>query len=368
MEALLGATTIGLLLFLYQHLDNLAGGHEASWLVPLVNELTSVYGLLLLLPLLVRGARRFRLNGKGWPSGLTAHLGFAVATSVVLTSWRWGTRSLLYPVLGLGPFDYGVLRVRYLMELPMDALVYGVAIGFTYLYDEFQASKRREVRVARLETELLKAQLDALRARLDPHFLFNALNTVSSVMYDDPARADAVLARLSDLLRRTLRAPLSQATTVADEFEVVNLYLDVMRARFGTGIDAVLTATDDALPAILPPLVLQPLVENAVRHGAPAGGGVTRIHVGARLEGTADESSLVLEVRDSGPGIMGDWRARDRGGIGLSHTAARLERIYGARHLMELRNADEGGMLARIVLPYEVAVADDPTTEPVCGD
>jgi signal transduction histidine kinase len=358
------ATAIGLLLFGYRYLDQVSNGYATPWLEPFVNELSSVYGGLLLLPLLVRVARRYRLDRRGWQRALPVHLAVALLGSVVLTSWRWSVRSLLFPLLGLGAFHYGAMPVRYFMELPMDVLVYAIVVGFTYLHDQFQAARQREVRLAQLETELVRAQLDTLRAQLDPHFLFNALNAVSSVMYDDPARADAVLVRLSDLLRRTLRESGEAETTLEDELEIVELYLDVMRARFTDRLDARVDASAEALVATVPSLLLQPLVENAVRHGAPVAGDVVRVHVCARVEHRSAGPMLVLEVSDAGPGIAGDWRAQRSGGIGLSHTAARLDRLYGARHRMDLHNAAGGGLRARIELPWETAPVAPAAQEP----
>jgi signal transduction histidine kinase len=358
--ALPTATAVGLLLFGYRYLEVVASRDSRPWLDPFISEISSVYLALLFLPVVVGLARRYRLDRAGWLQALPVHLFAAVVVSVVGTTGRWAVRSALFPLAGLGPYDYGVMPVRYLMELPMDLLVFAMFVGFTYLFDHVRAVRERDVRLAQLETELVRAQLDALRAQLDPHFLFNALNAVSSVMYDDVERADAVLGRLAELLRRTLRTPTQQGTSLADELEVVELYLDIMRARFGDRLEAELHADSTVLPARVPALLLQPLVENAVRHGAPPDGSPVRVTVTARRAG----DRLVVEVVDAGGGIEGDWRDRVGQGIGLGHTVARLERLYGEDHALELRNARGGGLIVHIEIPYEPTVPE-PTADTV---
>ena len=203
------------------------------------------------------------------------------------------------------------------------------------------------MRLARVEAELGEARLEALEGRLHPHFLFNALNTVSSVMYEDVAVADTMLSRLADLLRRTLRRPGGSDVPLSEELETLDLYLSIMRARFADRLQVDVTVEEDARTARVPPLVLQPLVENAIIHGDP--GAAARIGVRARR----DNGTLLLEVEDNGPGVAGPPSEAVGRGIGLGTTARRLAHLYGDRAGVTLENLPGGGVRAVITLPFE---------------
>ncbi|HEX2079343.1 MAG TPA: histidine kinase [Longimicrobium sp.] len=337
------ATLLGLLSFSYYWLDDVVRGHPSPPLEPLVEELTGAWGVMLLVPFAVRLARRHppALRRRG-----LAHAGGVLAFSAASTTWNWVTRSLLFPLLGLGPYDYGQMPLRYLMELPKGAILYVVIVAFVVLLDRYRAAREREVRVAYLEAGLARAQLQNLSAQLQPHFLFNALNTISSVMYEDVERADRMVAGLSELLRASLRARADQEIALAEELQVLERYLELMRARFGERLRVEVDVDDAVRGARVPALLLQPIVENALRHGAPPPPECAHVVVRARRMG----GELVVEVRDNGPGLRGE--APIASGVGLANTADRLRALYGGQQSLEFLDATGGGLIVRMTMPF----------------
>jgi len=234
------------------------------------------------------------------------------------------------------------------MEFPAQLLAYLIVASLTVLYD-------RQQRATQLEKSLARAQLQNLRLQLQPHFLFNTLNTISSVMYEDVRVADKMIARLSDLLRMSLEptysnGSTSQEVTLEREMEFLRLYVETMKARFEERLNVAVDAAEDTRGALVPPLLLQPLVENSIRHGADPRSSTVNVSVSARRE----NGTLCLEVRDHGPGLAGAQADALRKGIGLSNTAERLERLYGGADRLDLRNARDGGLVVTLKVPFHV--------------
>lgn len=213
-----------------------------------------------------------------------------------------------------------------------------------------RAAARLEGELTRAELQLARSQLQVLKMQLDPHFLFNTFNAIAALMHRDAAAADAMLTRLSELLRITLARAGDQEVTLAEEMEFLRLYLEIQQSRFGERLSVDWRVDAAAEGAAVPHLVLQPIVENAVQHGIARVPGPGRIGIAARREG----GRLVLEVTDSGPGLADDWAPRE-GGVGLSNTHARLEQMYGDTHTLEMYTRDEGGTAVVIALPYRTA-------------
>jgi two-component system, LytTR family, sensor kinase len=256
-------------------------------------------------------------------------------------------RPLVFAVSGMGQYDYGHLPARYAMEFWVHLIVYGVIVASVRLLDERRAAREREQRLIKAEAELNAARLRELEARLHPHFLFNALNTVSSVMYEDVGAADTMLSRLGDLLRRALATTASEIP-LGEELETAQLWFDVMHARFGDRLHARIDVEAGVRRALVPPLLLQPLIENAVKHGDPGGGAPARIDISAVRAG----DRLEICVRDNGPGLRAPADTPKGNGIGLDTTRKRLEAIYDGAHAMQLTDAEGGGLLVTIVVPW----------------
>jgi two-component system, LytTR family, sensor kinase len=342
------ATAIGLLLSGYKYLGYVTAGRDVSPLGPLIEEVGAAWAAALAGPAMIRLARRFPLDRRGWPRRLPVHLAGAVVFGIYHTSAMWATRAALFPLAGLGTFNFGRMPVRYFMEFPQQLIVFGLVVALTYLYDRQRAAQERRLRIAQLEAELARSRLEALRMQLNPHFLFNTLNTVSSVMYESLDAADDVLARLSDLLRRSMRENAAAEVPLREELETLELYLGIMRVRFGDRLQVRIDAEQAALPALVPPMLLQPLVENAVEHGRhPTTDGLD-LEVSARVAG----DRLRIDVRDAG---LGAAAGELRRGIGLGNTAERLAKLYGEDHRFEAGDAAGRGFRVRVDLPFRPA-------------
>jgi signal transduction histidine kinase len=348
---LVSSTAVGLLIFGHKYLDSPNVGEPSHFWETLIDEMTGAYTAAALVPFAVLFARRYPLDRPRWARRLPAHALAVVVGSAAHTTLMTLSRSVLFPLAGLGPYDPGYLPVRYGLEFFNDVLAYGILVVLVAMWDRYAELRRREVRAAQLEARLSQAQLEALRLQLEPHFLFNTLNTISSVVYEDPRAADEMISRLSDLLRALLRAPGAQEVTLEEELRFLGLYLELMRARFADRLAVEFEVEPAARAAYVPYMLLQPLVENALRHGADPDTARVDVEVRARRDGGA----LVLEVRDHGPGPGAGGRPGQ--GIGIANTAGRIAQLYGPGYGLSLNEADGGGTLAAATLPFRTAAA-----------
>jgi LytS/YehU family sensor histidine kinase len=239
-----------------------------------------------------------------------------------------------------------IVRFEFLDDFMIYLAVLGAAIARDY-FRRYQArleeTRRLSAEAVRLQAQLADARLDALRSQLNPHFLFNTLNAVGALVERDPRGVRRMIARLSDLLRYNLDESHEQEITVEREADLLRRYLDIMEVRFQGRLETSIVIDDDARAALVPNLVLQPLVENAFKHGASSDEETAaRVDVRARRAG----NDLVLTVWNSGPPphVSED-------GVGLTNTRNRLRELYGSAQQFELRAA-EGGAVAEIRLPY----------------
>lgn len=346
-----GFSAFGLLSFAYRYLDDLARNQPHTFARRMLEELTGAYSAALLFPVLLWIARRIRFHRDNWIRMLPLHLLTMVCFSFFDTTLMAISRKLLSPLFGLGPYDYGIMRYRYPMEFALHVVAYCVLVSGIYVVDFYREARNRQLSAAEMETQLAQAQLHNLRLQLQPHFLFNALNTISSVMHEDVQRADAMLAQLSDLLRRTLQGADSHEVPLEEELALLKSYLAIMKARFGDDLSVDFSVEPLVSEALVPQLILQPLVENSIRHGREAGFGRVDVRVSAQRE----DGRLMLRVSDNGPGIpaleSGAWRK----GLGLSNTEERLEGMYGDDHQLVLENASGGGLTVTVRLPFRAA-------------
>jgi len=205
-----------------------------------------------------------------------------------------------------------------------------------------------------LQAQLTQARLDALRRQLDPHFLFNTLNAVSALVERDPRGVRRMLSQLSELLRYNFDGPDEAEITLGSELELLDRYVDIMQIRFMGRLDVEARVNEDLKDAMVPALILQPLVENSIRHGVEQVSGSGEIIIEAELHGDA----LVIRVRDNGPGPANLALAQDsgsgtRGGVGLRNVRDRLVQLYGSQQSLTLRRGDDGtGAVAEVRLPY----------------
>jgi two-component system, LytTR family, sensor kinase len=313
-------------------------GGQAHWGIVFEINLCEWYGWAVLAPGIIALARRFPLEKESWRRNLPFHLAAGVAVALI----KWQLNNLLrHYVLSL---DQGTSLIS---GFHQSLVTYWLLVGATQAYLYYRRYRQGELRSAQLSAQLAQAQLQALRMQLHPHFLFNTLNAISTLVHRDPAAADRMIARLSELLRLTLENVGVQEVRLAQEIEFLESYLEIERARFADRLAVKMEIEPEALDARTPYLILQPLVENAIRHGVAARSSAGRIVVSARR----DNGMLVLQVSDDGPGMpLGSIGSRT--GLGIASTRERLEKLYGGHQRFELQRAELGGLLVTLVFPF----------------
>ncbi|HKP93781.1 MAG TPA: histidine kinase [Chthoniobacterales bacterium] len=226
------------------------------------------------------------------------------------------------------------------------ALLITIAVHALLYYHRFRASEAAQ---AALKTQLAQSQLTALKMQLHPHFLFNTLHSISSLVLEDPPKANSMIARLGDFLRLTLEHSDQQLVTLQDEMEFVRCYLEIEQVRFGDRLTVVYEVEPETVSAEVPHLILQPVVENAIRHAIAPHASPGRITIAAREV----DDSLRLEVRDTGPGMKDTHKSATGHGMGLSNVRARLERIYGAQCSFEITSRPQRGVAVVMQFPLQ---------------
>ncbi|MGH2899102.1 MAG: sensor histidine kinase, partial [Solirubrobacteraceae bacterium] len=265
------------------------------------------------------------------------------------TTLMIGVRVALYPLLGWGSYRYGGTAFRLPMEWHKDLLAYVLlAVGYG-LVTAWQDAQRRALREAQIATELRDAQLRALVGQLNPHFLFNALNTISAVMYTDLARTDRLLADLGDMLRAGLAGGTAPTWSLAEERAHTEHYLAMMLARFGDRLGVRWRVDAAASSAQVPRFTLQLLVENAIKHNEDARGPL-EIEICVRRAGARVE----IEVADNGRGFDAPFASKGSG-TGLATLRRALELCHGPHTTLALDRAPGGGASVRLSLPAELA-------------
>ncbi len=236
----------------------------------------------------------------------------------------------------------------------IDIIMYGGVVSLTHAVAILRRSRQRERRALELEASLSKARLDALRLQINPHFLFNTLNAIASLIHTRPEAADEMIGSLSELLRASLHGGGGHEVSLADEMEMLRLFTDIERTRFGDRIRFEEDLPVETLTGVVPSLILQPLVENAIRHGLEPRVQAGTVTIRARRE----ENRLLLSVSDDGvgyyPGDDPPERAKS-GGIGLANTRARLRALYGDDQKLAIASGASGGTTITLDIPWHTA-------------
>jgi hypothetical protein len=301
--------------------------------------------------LIVALARRFPLVGGSWKTGIAVHLpAFVICSAIhsaaviaiVLTIRPWDNMD------SGSPFFWPRFLGRFKGSLGPDLLIYGGIVGICYAIDYYRKYREREFVAAQLETQLTQAQLDSLRMQLHPHFLFNTLNGIVGLVRDNNNQAAVtMLVGLSDLLRHALEHSDRQEVELKEELNFIKLYLSIQQMRFSDRLQIEFDIDPVTTQALVPNLLLQPLLENALKHG------IGRIaEVGSiKITAIKDDGRLSITVADNGAGLRNDWQLKTSSGIGLANTIARLQQLYGDNHRFDIRNRDEGGVEVEIGIP-----------------
>jgi signal transduction histidine kinase len=243
------------------------------------------------------------------------------------------------------------LRSFLLLRFFTESLPFWAMIALIHAFEFHRRYRQREIETARLQTQLAESRLEALTAQLHPHFLFNTLQGISTLMHRDVKAADAMLSRLSDLLRQTLQRGERQEAPLNEEMEMLDHYVEISRERFKDRLVFETHISPDARQALVPFFILQPLVENALQHGIARRAGLGRVSVSAKRQG----ETLHLSVTDDGPGLAKEQRAFPHEGIGLSNTRQRLRELYGDGQSLTLEAPAEGGLRVEMVIPYRTS-------------
>jgi two-component system, LytTR family, sensor kinase len=292
------------------------------------------------------GARLPLVRGK-LPGRVALH---TIAAVVLCGAWAGAGTLLRWVALDPNrPPTAGALVQWFLISLPFGVAVYFAVLGVQHATTWFVEARDRETQAARLSAQLAEARLGALRMQLQPHFLLNSLNAITVIVRDrDHATAVRMLEQLGEMLRRVMRADRPQEVPLADELEFTRQYLSIEQMRFSDRLKPVFLVPETLLTAMVPEFVLQPLVENAVRHGLARQTGAALLRIEARREGDV----LLLSVVDDGPGPDPGSSVE---GVGLGTTRERLATLYGSRGGLELTRTAQGGAAAVVRLPYRKA-------------
>ena len=305
-------------------------------------------------------ARRYRLDARRWGGALAIHITAALFFSVVHLGCMLVARLAMWPSAGKPPTVSwtSFAQRQYLMQLDWLLMTYSAIIGLSYALDYRRESQARAIKAAQLETRLAEARLKTLEAELHPHFLFNTLHAISTLVHTNPEAADRMISRLSDLLRLTFDGAGAAAVSLQEELEFLQKYLEIEQIRFQDRLSVLYDIDSETLDAEVPRLILQPLVENAIKHGVAPRSGRGLVQISARVR----EAALWIEVRDNGVGLNGQPRSRLHSGVGLANTRARLECLYGPSHSLEFSEGTDGlAVQLQIPLTHVPPGAGDPS-------
>jgi signal transduction histidine kinase len=319
-------------------------GQPVQWPRLLAWGLLDWYTCAVFIPPLLWLVRRAPLERATWGTRLPMYV---VVTSVAavakytltvpLQRWIFGTQRSLGSALASNTIS--------------EAMIFWAVVGVLHAVEFYRRFQEREALAMQLRAQLSESQLDALRAQLHPHFLFNALNAATTLVHRDANAADVMLTQLSELLRHALRSDPRHETSLREELGFLDQYVNIMRTRFGDQLTVERHVPDGLGRALVPTFVLQPLVENALEHG------VRRLDSPGRVEidATSETDTLLISVRDNG---SGEQSPRSEGlGIGLANTRARLEALYGTAAELRLIPHADGGMEAALRLPLRFTSA-----------
>jgi len=341
-------TLLGVSFALSTYLGALQDNVQVSWKRALSGYLADFYLWGMLSPLIFRLARRFELRDH-FPRNLLIHL----ATSIVLSAFVLSAASPLVWYFGYvntvrNPTLWILWRNNAFSPyyFHQGLTIYWTTLVVAHALHYYRGLREGEAKTAKLSAQLAQAQLQALKMQIHPHFLFNTLNSISALLHKDVEAADKMIARLGDFLRLTLKRSDAQTVDFEQELEFVRCYLDIEHIRFQDRLSVAMEIEPQTLKFMVPNLILQPIVENSVRHGVAKQVGPGRITIRARQE----SDRLILQVEDNGPGLKSDSNGSTLG-IGLSNTRARLEQFYGDDFNFQIANANGRGVTVTLDIP-----------------
>lgn len=360
----LGSTVLALFYFSQSLMQKLASRDPTPWWQFLATWLVGTYVMAFLTIGVLWLGRRFPIHRRNWARRSGLHLLFSLCFSLADLL----IAASIIPQLGLIPSlfknfatTFGILIV---IDFHSTVIAYwtvlGAQAGFRY-YREYQLREqqalRLELQASELKAQLARAQLSALKMQLQPHFLFNTLNAITVLVRQHKSQlAEETLGRLSDLLRCVLEDVEAQEVPLRRELEYLRLYLSIQEVRFEDRLTAGIAADPETLDAAVPQMALQPIVENAIRHGIGRHSTAGNIEIAASIF----DGNLIIKVEDDGPGFSEEGSPRTTG-IGLGNTRARLAQLYGDRGQLLTSNREQGGAVVTLIIPYHLALECSPS-------
>jgi two-component system, LytTR family, sensor kinase len=326
-------------------------GDAVSWGRLLSSRLLDWYSCALFTPAFFWLARRYPIDRTHWTRALPVQLAASILAVILKYALLVGIlRSLLRQS---NASLVGALSSNFFIEL----MIFWAVIGLVHAIVFYRRWQEREQLATELRARLMEAQLEVLKGQLRPHFLFNTLNSVSTLVHSDPHAADRMVVQLGDLLRASLEHSGTHEIPLAEEMLLLDRYLGIMRVRFRDRLRVELAIAPEVRSALVPHFILQPLVENALEHGIARRAGAGLLMIAARAEGT----SLHLTVGDDGPGMDTSVRSANGSapdeGVGLGNTRLRLRQLYGDAQCLTIGRMAAGGTLVSMTLPLRYAAA-----------
>jgi uncharacterized membrane protein YphA (DoxX/SURF4 family) len=331
---LAGWTGLALFLGISSSLAYMAVGNPPRWSLTIRMALAEIYVWALIAPGVMVLARRYPFTHATLGRSLVVHIPASLVISLAKLIVDQALRRWLFG------FDGYVL----ITSLAPNFLFYWGIVAAAHGFAYYCSSRERELRASMLEARLATARLQLLQMQLHPHFLFNTLNAISELVHEDPETADRMITGLSELLREALIAGERQEVPLRRELELVRRYLDIQQARFAGRLQADIEVDETIMDALVPHFVLQPLVENAIRHGIGTRSDAGRVRIRAR----ADHDALRLDVEDDGVGLKEPGASE---GIGLGNTRKRLEALYGPGASVQVGADPRGGAIVTVTIP-----------------
>ena len=331
---------------------------DPSFPMLLLLNVTYWYAWALLVPIMLWMAHRFRFDRHTWRRSVLAHIPAVLAVTALHALLTVSLRTPILTAYGRDTMWWSSFQELFFLQFDWEMMTYWAVVGASHAYDFHRESQAQKLAAAHLQTRLAEASLQSLQRQLHPHFLFNTLHSISALIPRDPEAADAMLGQLSDLLRLTLDRIGTQELPLKEELDFVQKYVEIERTRFGDRLQVDFDVAPETLDAAVPNMLLQPLVENAIRHGIARKVGGGRVEITARRE----DGELCLVVRDTGPGLADASPGLSKG-VGLANTRSRLEHLFGERHSLDFSEPPGGGLAVKIVIPFSVDPQSNPDTD-----
>lgn len=315
-------------------------------------QLSSGWVWFCFMPVILWLIKKFPLDNGNWWKNVPLHLVF----SIVISLCQLSIDAFVLPKLGYGPtgqtdFEsyWDAYKIFLMANIHFGIGIYWGALGINHTIKYYQKFRERELKTSQLEARLAQSRLQVLKFQLQPHFLFNTLNTISELIYKNPEAAERMVTDLSDLLRLSLEKLEVQEVSLQQELDFLNKYVEIEQIRFHDRLTIEMNVAPETLDAKVPNMILQPLVENAIKHGiAPLSQGGT-IKVGA----TRQNGSLLLSVSDNGVGLKNIDISEIPEGVGLKNTKSRLKHLYGVEHKFEILPISDGGVTLNLTIPFQ---------------